>query len=248
MNCRSLPFRSAGAAPTALLSKEKLTRFVEDLVQALEPQSGIEYWADVLIAVDSTLERIRAGKVFVHNVFAYACSGSNEGMRIEAGVRLRGGEMVLLASAKSFGSDDECWRLAKYLSGAFELLFWYEHQPYIVDMRRALTTAFPRPSYTSGGIPSDGFIIDTTDNSISVRHQDGADLDLWKFNGSDMGWFIRAYASDWLKVLSAAGAASAVTGPHASVLSEPPDGLAIYSLGKSVASASSKRPAAAEVA
>lgn len=247
MNCNFLPFRSAGAAPTALLSKLKLTNFVECLVQALEPQSGIEYWSDLLPDVDTTLEKIRAGKVFVHTVFAYASSGSCEGMRIEAGVKLRGGEMVPLANAKSFGGDDECWRIARHLSGALEVLFYFQHQPYISDMRSSLKAAFPRPSYAGGGIPSDGFIIDTTVKSISVRHRDGAELDLWKFDSEDLGWFIRAYASDWVKVLSVAGATSTVTGPHASVLTDPPQGLAVYSHSRGEGR-SSKGSVAAEVA
>lgn len=229
MNCKNLPFRSAGALPLALSSMNQFVSFVQDLIEALEPKSGIDYWSDLLPAASGTLAKIRERKAFVHHVFAYAASGSNEGMRIEAGVVLRGGDMVPLAGAKSFGCDDECWRIARHLSGALELLFWYEQQPYIVDMLRALKVAYPRPLY-AGSLPQEGFLIETTERSIAVRHRDGLELDLWQFDTADLGWFIRAYASDWLRLLRAAGGSATVTGPYADVVSQPPETLAYYAL------------------
>lgn len=228
MNLASFPFRSCGAAPTALTSKQQFSLFVEDLVCALEPESGIEYWSDLLPKVETTLESLRRRESFVHHVFAYAATGSNEGMRIEAGVVLGGGEMITMASAKTFGHDDESWRIARHLSNSLELLFWYEQQPYVVDMLRAVNSAYPGRRYNRGAMPRDGFMITTEANFISVTNRDGQELDLWRFEEEDVGAFVQAYAADWLKLLRALHVNVEIVGPHAGRTSDDLRGVASY--------------------
>lgn len=226
MNCTSLPFRTVGAELKSTRSARSLQDFIADYVNALEPTCGIEYWSDLLPKVDSTLSRISSKHAFVHHPFAYAASGSNEGMRIEAGVVLRDGEMVRLASAKSFGQTEECWRLARHVSGLLECLFWFEQEPYMVHMYRALRNAYPRHTRA---MPTAGFTIRTQSHSISVVHEDGSELDFWKFasDGRDMAWFIQAYACDWSTVLRSAGATATLEGHQADL--EATQGLAIWS-------------------
>jgi len=230
MHCTSLPFRTLGAELRSTKSARLFQDFIADYVNALEPTCGVEYWSDLLPKVDATLSRIRSKLAFVHHSFAYAASGSNEGMRIEAGVVLRDGEMVRLASAKSFGQPEECWRLARHVSGLLECLFWFEHEPYMVYMYRALRNAYPRHT---GTMPTSGFTIRTRSDFVSVVHEDGSELDYWKFapsNGRDMAWFIQAYAWDWSTVLRSAGATLKLEGEHADPMGTPQQqGLAIWS-------------------
>lgn len=228
MNCTSLPFRTVGAELKSTRCASALQAFIADYVNALEPDCGIEYWSDLLPRVDETLSRISGGLACVHHPFAYAASGSNEGMRIEAGVVLRDGEMVRLASAKSFGQPEECWRLARHVSGLLECLFWFEQEPYMVHMYRALRNAYPRYTRT---MPTSGFTIRTQADSLCVVHEDGSELDLWKFdsNGRDMAWFIQAYARDWSTVLRSAGATVTLEGEHANlVATTQAQGLSIW--------------------
>lgn len=205
MNMRELRWKYL--RPTDLTGKPYavLCRWIEDLVRALFPESGIEYWAD-----PTRLGQARPGELtpkdgkpdWVSNILSTVYHGRNEGRHIDVGLKLRDGTVKQITWAKSFGSGDECWAIARAVAEALELIFNYEEQPEIVDMYRKVATdnRWLGPIKLAGGVT-----VERTQDCVSVLQADKKLLDSRRFGGRvDVRLVMMdAYQADWLTLLRA---------------------------------------------
>lgn len=207
MNTRELKFKFF--APTNLTGKpySELRSWIEDLVRALFPDNGIEYWADPehLARKPGDTEELtpKEGRpAWVSQVQVSVCHGSNEGRRIDVSLKLRDGSHRTVTWAKSFGSGDKCWAIARVISEALELVFHYEEQPLIVDLYRALPREHRWLSTVS--IPG-GVTLIRDHSSVSIFLPGHVLLSRRDFGGRPEGRkpYMDAYQADWLTVLQA---------------------------------------------
>lgn len=207
MNMRELRWRFL--RPTDLAGKPyaELRAWIEDLVRSLFPENGIEYFADPDVlgrnaAAQSELTPKDGKPAWVANVITTVYHGSNEGRHIDVAFKLRDGTVKPITWAKSFGSGDECWAIARTISEALELAFHYEEQPEIVDMYRLL----PREHrwLSTVKIPG-GVTLERDDESVSLRLPGNVLLVKRKFGGRiDVRCsMMDAYQADWLTLLRA---------------------------------------------
>lgn len=211
MNMRELRWNYL--RPTDLTGKPYalLRRWIEDLVCALFPDNGIEYWADPdsLNRGSATDLTPKEGKpAWVSSVISTVYHGHNEGRHIDIGLKLRDGTVKQITWAKSFGSGDECWAIARVVAEALEAIFNYEEQPSIVDMYRLL----PRESRWIGQVRTPGPVklpgrvtLERSEESLAVRLHGDQPLDLRKFGGRlDVRLLMMdAYQGDWITLLRA---------------------------------------------
>lgn len=209
MNMRELRWRFLRPTNLAGVPYAELRCWIEDLVRALFPNSGIEYWAaaDALGRNASAAVELtpKDGKpAWVSNVIATVFHGTNEGRHIEVALKLRDGTIKQVTWAKSFGDGDECWAIARVVAEALELAFHYEEQPEIVDMYRLL----PRESRSLSGVKIPGGVtLERDEESISIRLPGGVLLTQRRFGGRlDLrAMHMDAFQADWLTLLRAQG-------------------------------------------
>ena len=207
MNMRELRWKFL--RPTDLTGKPyaELRRWIEDLVRALFPDNGIEYWADPDALGRNAAAQLeltpKDGKpAWVANVITTVYHGHNEGRHIDVAFKLRDGTVRPITWAKSFGSGDECWAIARIVAEALELAFHYEEQPEIVDMYRLL----PREHrwLSTVKIPG-GVSLERDEDSVSLRLPGNVLLTKRKFGGrlEVRCLMMDAYQADWITLLRA---------------------------------------------
>ena len=209
MNMRELRWKVL--RPTDLTGKSyaELRRWIEDLVRALFPDNGIEYFADpdalgrnAQAVVELTPKEGRPA--WVANVIATVFHGTNEGRHIDVALKLRDGTVRQITWAKSFGSGDECWAIARVVAEALELIMHYEDQPEIVDMYRLL----PRESRFISAVKIPGGVtVERDEDTVAVRLSGGAQIAHRQFGGRPelRCLYMDAYQADWTKLLQIHG-------------------------------------------
>ncbi len=207
MNMRELRWRYMRDTDLAGRPYPELRWWIEDLVKALFPNNGIEYFADPgfldrKTEVTPELTPKEGKPAWVANVVSTVYHGTNEGRYIDVSLRLRDGTCRQVTWAKSFGPADECWAIARVISEALELVFVHLQQPAIVDMYRLLPREHPWLSTVK--IPG-GVTLERDDTSVSVRLAGDVLLTQRKFGGrTDIRkMMMDAYQQDWLTLFQA---------------------------------------------
>lgn len=113
---------------------QSMVDWLSDLVEASVPRNGIEWWGEHKVVIPRPHQ--------VHSPVVYARNG-NEGMTISVGLclnRLRREsepmQVLLVATIKTFGDEDETRRIVSVINEALELVFSYEERPFIGEMYR----------------------------------------------------------------------------------------------------------------
>lgn len=207
MNMRELRFRYMRDTDLTGKPYAELRSWIEDLVKALFPDNGIEYFADPTRLDNRTdappeLTPKEGKPAWVSSVVCAVFHGANEGRHIDVSLRLRNGTVKHVTWAKSFGPADECWAIARVISEALELIFHYQEQPEIVDMYRLLPREHQWLSAVK--IPS-GVTLERDEASVSLRLAGNVLLTQRRFGGrvDIRKVMMNAYQQDWLTLLQA---------------------------------------------
>ncbi|TXT24380.1 MAG: hypothetical protein FD131_4977 [Rhodocyclaceae bacterium] len=185
----------------------ELVSWLEKFVSILFPDNSIEYWADNQYTGKSGLKRTdsvpAAGltDACVHHVACYVREGSNEGRIIEILFYLRSGDYVSLTWAKTFGSADESWSIARAVDEALTSLIFFGDLPELVTMANKLPRAYRSARETT--LKAEITVLSSPD-SILVSSASGLVLDArsWAEQGSFAGDNATAVAMDWVTVLT----------------------------------------------
>ncbi len=207
MNMRELRWRYMRVTDLAGKPYSELRRWIEDLVKALFPDNGIEYFADPghldrKTEAPPELTPKEGKPEWVSSVICAVFHGANEGRHIDVSLRLRDGTVKQVTWAKSFGPADECWAIARVISEALELIFHYQEQPEIVDMYRLL----PREHQWLSAVKIPGGVtVERDESSVSLRLAGNVLLAQRKFGGrTDIRkMMMDAYQQDWLTLFQA---------------------------------------------
>lgn len=180
-----------------------LLAWLEKLIQALFPNSGIEYWAtsDPLRSEASKQPTPKSGQPsWVASALVGVCHGSSEGRRIEAFLRLRDGSMQAVGWAKSFGKPQECWSIARAVAEALEAIFLYEEQPEVVEMYDKLIKAAGAWHKLQSFGP---VTVRRTVDRLEIIGPGNVVIDSRIFGGKPEGRtpYMDAYEADWLELL-----------------------------------------------
>lgn len=184
-----------------------LVDWLEQYINVLFPENGIEYWADNRYGGADALKRFQpapkaeCGDEGVHHYYCYVREGSCEGRIIEIRVHLRSGRDLSVVWAKSFGDADECWEIARAISEALESIFTWEEIPEIVDMAAKL----PRSRLWRREVDlPETVTIDMTGYRLLVSTENGNVFDDrdWSSEGVNAKFYPPSRLDDWVMVLT----------------------------------------------
>lgn len=184
-----------------------LVDWIEKLVNILFPDNGIEYWADNHHGGVNALKRFQpvpgvgSADQHIHHVACYVRQGNCEGKVIEVALYLRNGTTMSLSWAKTFGSCDESWLIARAIDAALNnILFWHE-VPEIVDMADKL----PRQqNWHRKTNLRETVTLAATSRKLVVATASGIVLDHrdWSEKGDNAKFCVEALLLDWKTVLA----------------------------------------------
>lgn len=201
----------------------ELMQWLESYIALVVPNNGIEYWANHTSGGEYALKVFQSLPVaglgmndLIHPV-CYVRSG-NESPIIELGLQLRNGMIKSLGWVKSFGSDEECWRIAHALTQALESILLQEDVPLIVEMSASLPRKWAWE--TKSSLQGQAKLV-FTPFSLSLVDQGGAEI--FKQDWSDLdaahAWSkVEACRKDWVKVLLGCRVDFAVQMPEVTAL------------------------------
>lgn len=184
----------------------RLINWLEWTINALVPDNGIDYWyvpryrpADqrgYLVADDDLPE-------YVSQIACYAANGANEGRYVCVALKPRGEGLLQVGFAKSFGSADECWHIARLCSEALACVFRFGREPVLREMFMRLPRAqsWHRETTVEGVVQMRCRGAD----ALEVATAQGLVLDTRQFSGRDAAAQRQAYIADWTTVLGAQG-------------------------------------------
>lgn len=118
----------------------QLTSWLERFVNVLFPENGIDYWSEQKFLGPDSLKpndlvpTASGGTTGVNHVACYARPRGSEGRIIEVGLFMHTQRMQYLTFAKSFGSDEECWQIARAAAAALDSIIFSHEIPAIVEM------------------------------------------------------------------------------------------------------------------
>lgn len=194
-------------------SQEGFVAHLSAMANALFPQNGIEWFSH-----PGEHNKGRRGCVDVAyapmpesiwSVMASVSSGPNEGLRIEVGVQCRGDDglgFTLLARAKTFGSREESWQIARVLQNEAERILVWREQSRITEIAAKLPRqyCFSRMTSKSGDLHIT--VVQGDAGAAVVVSCGGDELDHCVFeNAEHSKGYNRAieYAMDWALVAQA---------------------------------------------
>lgn len=211
----------------------EMSAFLEAFINILFPENGIEWWKAndtagyFCLAAGDPMPKAGSETECVHHVACYARSGSCEGDIVEIGLSLRSGAYARLATAKTFGGEDESWAIARAVGLALNSVIFYWEIPELVELAANLPKAQRWHRQSSLAEP---VVLSHSDTLVSVVTSSGKILsthDLAQF-GTDARFYAKAYVSDWSTILKNMGVEFSVLETPFQI---PPD-LAGYTISK----------------
>lgn len=184
-----------------------IVTWLEQYVNTLFPDNGIEYFADNQYGRGRCLTRDArvpgAGLTddCVHHVACYVREGSCEGRIIEVSLCLRGEEFKSLTWIKTFGNADECWNIARAIDAALNSIIFWNEVPLLVEMSMKVPRQHPWYRFTN--LDEEVTILSGTDKVLVTTAsgrvlEDRSWVDQQKFKGSNA----TAVTQDWVTVLT----------------------------------------------
>lgn len=132
-----------------------LTHWIEDYANIVAPGNGVEYWSDNQytnhhgLKPGDVLPEFGRGPDKIHHAACYVREGHCEGRVIEVGFYRNDSQLLSLTWAKSFGSEEECWLIARAVSVALDSICNRNAVPEIVAMSRLLPRQYPSSRVTN---------------------------------------------------------------------------------------------------
>jgi hypothetical protein len=163
----------------------KLVAWLESYINIVFPDNAIDYWSNNQYGYASSLKitdplpknddffGVDRNKCIDH-VVSYVRRGNNEGTGIEVGFRLRDQSYVSLTWIKSFGSNDDCWKIAQAISHVLESIVMDNRIPELVVMMGKIPK---KNSFSTEPNISGEVTIASTTNSLTVTTQEGKVLE-----------------------------------------------------------------------
>lgn len=113
---------------------ESLLDWLERYVKAIFPDHCIDYWSNGrnIDASDRPLPSIHAADGYKHTA-SYVAPGG-EASIIHVGLMLKNGSIQTIGRAKSFGSNEQNWLIARSISEALESMYLYNEMPEIIGI------------------------------------------------------------------------------------------------------------------
>lgn len=182
-------------------------KWIEQYVNVLFPENGIEYWSDNQYTETKALKAFSVFPVAgfapenVHHVACYVRQGNCEGLIIEISLLLKNGSFTNLCWAKTFGGEEESWSITRAVSQALESIIFFQEVPLIV----ALYDMLPRKQNSDRFTVLTGPVIVGSDEvSLLVKTVGGQVIHRIDHEGGSEGSkeYIDAYRADWLSILS----------------------------------------------
>jgi len=180
----------------------ELGKYLDLYARVQFPESGIDYWSSMIGKTEARTEGNSNDKLIgydteprYHHVASYARKGRCEGGLIDVCIMLNDESVQQIARAKTFGSHDENWAIARALYEVVDSLYSNEELPLIVDFAASLPI-------TPINIKNDGnhnlqFLRDEAtltvlfDGDAEVAHYDESD------KGGNAKFYIDSYLADW---------------------------------------------------
>lgn len=107
-------------------TNQELYRDIQTFIKASFPSNGIEYWTTNQIDDENEFEIPQyEQKSGFHHVSAHVFSGGNEGVRLNVDIIRNDGKTINIASAKSFDTKEESWKMAASISEMIESIYFY---------------------------------------------------------------------------------------------------------------------------
>lgn len=184
-----------------------LVSWLEQFINVLFPENGIEYWSDDRYGKGRYLKRDLAVPAegltddSAHHTACYVREGSNEGRIIEVALYLRGDELKSLAWIKTFGNSDECWSIARAINDALNAIIFWNAVPEMV----AMSAKVPRQHswYRRTSLEEEVTVLSTAD-TVQVTTASGLVLDnrSWVGQTRYAGSNPKVVTQDWITVLT----------------------------------------------
>lgn len=183
-----------------------LVNWLEKFVDITFPDHGIDRWSDNEYSQNGLkrtdlMPSVSCQDDSVDHIGCYAHQGRSEGRLIEVGLYLRNGSMKSLTYAKSFGSADECWEIARVIPSALEHIIFDQDLPEIVAMADKL----PRPYHWEQETTlTETVTLAYTPEALSVTIPSGRVLDHrnWRDQGDNARFYVDACVLDRQAVLT----------------------------------------------
>lgn len=180
-----------------------LVDWLENYVKILFPENGIEYWSNNRYADSSGLKPTDPLPTTIGHVACYVHTGHSEGRILEVGLDLKDFGFRWLTWAKTFGSEAECWEIARAVSLAMECIFIWNEVPDITEIGMKL----PRERSFSTKTSCQSLVTVLIEGTaITVSAASGEVFDHKSFDGLGANHALEAYQKDWIKVLELWGA------------------------------------------
>lgn len=176
---------------------QELAKWIERFVNVPFPENGIEYWSGHTLGVkkDKTL-----GECNIAHIGCYVTEGSSEGLIIRIMLFMRDGSYIEMPWAKTFGSWDESWEIAKAVSNALESVIIWGDVPLLVEMADLMPRSHNSSRETS---LKDPVMIHADKGTLSVSTTGGNLLAKYDFGAKDClaESCVRAHINDWKTVI-----------------------------------------------
>ena len=205
----SNPFFQAvryGNLPIGDGSAGDLVSWLEDYVQALFPDNGIEYWARNDFT-DSPLDLRQKDRVPIYgmcpNCFVasgcWVTQGMNEGRLIQIYLIRKDFSLARLAWIKTFDSEEQCWQIARALQHALEEYLRFQGTPIITEIFRSLPSRKQRADYDL--LLTTELTIEASPAELLLKDKDNRVYYAQKTKGPSREFLASAYVTDCRKVL-----------------------------------------------
>lgn len=176
---------------------QELAKWIERFVNVLFPENGIEYWSSRTLAEK---ENWTLDKRPVAHIACYVTEGHSEGRMIRLMLFMRDGGYIEMPWAKTFGSWDESWDIAKAVSNALESIIIWGDVPLLVEMADLMPRSHNWSRETSLKYP---IMIHADKGTLSVMAPDSNLLAKYDFGVEDRlaKACVRAHINDWKTVI-----------------------------------------------
>lgn len=179
-----------------------LIRWLEQYVNLLFPDNGIEYWSHGAYNQAHLLSQSIPGHDGENGVLHFACfvrKGRSEGRIIDIIALCKDSTYLPIAWIKTFGKTKECWDIAAAVSEAMESIHCYEEVPEIIFFAGLLPKAQPWHRETS---LKESVQVIRTDTLLTVKTDSQT---LWQVDYSEhcvnAGFYLEPRLEDWKTVL-----------------------------------------------
>ena len=184
-----------------------LVNWLEQFINVLFPENGIEYWSvnqytgQRGLLYDAPVPKYGDGPQDVRHAACYVRPGGCEGRAIEVALVLNDDSISRLAWIKTFDKDDAAWLVARAISEVLTSILYWDEIPEIVDMSLKVPRQYRWYRETNLKEP---VTIASTLQQITISTRSGVVLEnrSWADQGVNAKYVVEARLKDWKTVLT----------------------------------------------